>query len=184
MATSDSAVPTLRCETWIEAAGRWDDRFAKSQQNDYLQYLSRAEQLGLDLLAARRRSAKRALRSHRGGASGDCEQPALSLRRSGLRTWKSKSRRKRRRFDEADRSFNQFKDYFKGMKDSVTSMIDVAVRFGWDGLALSTSGVGEALGLGQGGGRRCGLPLVPQDQRAGSAMGGLGVVEVLRHLPF
>ena len=167
---SDSAVPTLRYETLMGAAGRWATG-AKSAQSDYLAYLSRVEQLDLDLLAAK--AQERKARATVGIAAEQIEiaQAGVVVAKKLVSDVEKQIAAKQQEISDANSIFSQFQDYFKGMKDSVTSMIDVgkSASEGWT--SLSTSGVGEALGLGQGSGAAA-----SETVGLGSAMGGLGVV--------
>ena len=82
---------------------------------------------------------------------------------------------KQSEINDANSLFSQFKDYFTGMKDSVSSMVDIGkgASEGWT--SLSTSGVGDAVGVGQGAGG--GAAAAGGDTVGlGSAMSGLGVV--------
>ena len=172
---SDSAVPTLRYETLIAAAGRWATA-AKSAQSDYLVYLSRVEQLDLDLLAAK--AQERKARATVGIAAEQIEiaEAGVVVAKKLAADVEKQIAAKQQEIDDANSIFSQFRDYFKGMKDSVTSMIDVgkSASEGWT--SLSTSGVGEALGLGQGSGAGAGAASASESVGLGSAMGGLGVV--------
>jgi hypothetical protein len=172
---SDSAVPTLRYETLVAASGRWATA-AKSAQSDYLQYLSRVEQLDLDLL-----SAKAQERKARATVGIAAEQ--IEIAKAGVVGAKKLAAdveklitAKQAEIADANSIFSQFKDYFKGMKDSVSSMVDVgkSASEGWT--SLSTSGVGEGLGLGPGSGAGAGGAAASESAGLGSAMGGLGAV--------
>ncbi len=169
---SDSAVPTLRYETLSAAAGRWATG-AKSAQSDYLQYLSRVEQLDLDLLAAK--AQERKARATVGIAAEQIEiaKAGVVVAKKLAADVEKQITAKQAEIADANSIFTQFKDYFKGMKDSVTSMVDVgkSASEGWT--SLSTSGVGDALGLGQGSGAGA---AASESAGLGSAMGGLGVV--------
>ncbi|MGN8020403.1 hypothetical protein ACTJJ7_06760 [Phyllobacterium sp. 22229] len=171
---NDSAVPTLRYETLISAAGRWATA-AKSAQNDYLQYLSRVEQLDLDLLAAK--AQERKARATVGIAAEQIEiaKAGVVVAKKLAADVEKLITAKQAEIADANSIFSQFKDYFKGMKDSVTSMVDVgkSASEGWT--SLSTSGVGDALGLGSGSGAGTGAA-ASESVGLGSAMGGLGVV--------
>jgi len=169
---SDSAVPTLRYEALIAAAGRWATS-AKSAQSDYLQYLSRVEQLDLDLLAAK--AQERKARATVGIAAEQIEiaKAGVVAAKKLAADVEKQITAKQAEIADANSIFSQFKDYFKGMKDSVSSMVDVgkSASEGWT--SLSTSGVGEALGFGQGSGAGA---AASESAGLGSAMGGLGVV--------
>lgn len=171
---NDSAVPTLRYETLISASGRWATA-AKSAQNDYLQYLSRVEQLDLDLLAAK--AQERKARATVGIAAEQVEiaKASVIVAKKLAADVEKLITAKQAEIADANSIFSQFKDYFKGMKDSVTSMVDVgkSASEGWT--SLSTSGTGDALGLGSGSGAGTGAA-ASESAGLGSAMGGLGVV--------
>ena len=79
---------------------------------------------------------------------------------------------KQQEIEDANSIFNQFKDYFSGMKSSVSSLVDVgkSASEGWS--SLSSSGVGGALGLGEGGGTGAGAGAGAR--RPGSAAPGPG----------
>ena len=121
---NDEAVPTLRYETLVGAAQRWTTG-AKSAQNDYLAYLGRVEQLDLDLLAAKAQERKA-----RATVAIAAEQ--IEIAKAGVvvaqklvadveKLIAAKAAGDRGR----ELVFNQFGDYFSGMKSSVSSMVDV-----------------------------------------------------------
>ena len=172
---NDAAVPTLRYETLIAASGRWATA-AKSAQGDYLQYLSRVEQLDLDLLAAK--AQERKARATVGIAAEQIEiaKAGVVVAKKLAADVEKLIAAKQAEIADANSIFSQFKDYFKGMKDSVSSMVDVgkSASEGWT--SLSTSGVGDAMGLGSGSGAGAGGAAASESAGLGSAMGGLGVV--------
>ncbi len=170
---NDAAVPTLRYETLAAAAGRWAGS-AKSAQSDYLQYLGRVEQLDLDLLAAK--AQERKARATVGIAAEQIEiaQAGVVVAKKLVSDVEKQIAAKKQEIEDANSIFSQFKDYFKGMKESVSSMIDVGKSASEGYTSLSTSGVGEALGLGQSSG--AGAAAGSQTVGLGSAMSGLAVV--------
>ncbi|MCC6495975.1 MAG: hypothetical protein IT193_06910 [Propionibacteriaceae bacterium] len=174
---NDDAVPTLSYDTLVGAAHRWATG-AKSAQTDYLAYLSRVEQLDLDLLAAKAQERK-------ARASVAIAAEVIEIAKAGVVVAKKLVTdvekliaAKQAEIDDANSIFSQFKDYFSGMKSSVSSMVDTG-KSAYEGYtALSSSGVGEAMGLGgQGGaGAGAGAGSASGSSGLGSAMGGLGVV--------
>ncbi|MGB9927060.1 MAG: hypothetical protein ACPK85_01490 [Methanosarcina sp.] len=170
---NDSAVPTLRYETLIGAAQRWATG-AKSAQSDYLAYLTRVEQLDLDLLTAKAQERKASATVAIAAEQVEIAQAGVVVAKKLVSDMEKQITAKQQEIEDANSIFSQFKDYFKGMKDSITSMVDVgkSASEGWT--SLSTSGVGEALGLGEGAGT--GTASATESVGLGSAMGGLGVV--------
>lgn len=171
---NDDAVPTLRYETLVDAAQRWAAG-AKSAQTDYLAYLSRVEQLDLDMLAAK-------AHERRARATLAIAAEQVEIAKAGVVVAKKFATgvegliaAKQKEIEDANSIFQQFEDYFTGMKSSVSSLVDIgkSASEGWT--SLSTSGAGEALGLGgQGGSGAAGAS--SQSVGLGSAMGGLAVV--------
>lgn len=170
---SDAAVPTLRYETLTAAAGRWATS-AKSAQADYLQYLSRVEQLDLDLLAAKAQESKARMTVGIAAEQIEIAQAGVVVAQKLVKDVEALIVAKQQEIEDANSIFSQFKDYFKGIKDTVTSIVDVgkSASEGWT--SLSTSGVGEALGLGQTSG--AGGTAAAESVGLGSAMTGLGIV--------
>lgn len=168
---SDEAVPTLRYETLVQAAQRWAAG-AKSAQNDYLAYLGRVEQLDLDLLAAKAQERKARATVAIAAEQVEIAKSGVIVAQKLVADVEKLIAAKQQEIDDADSLFSQFKDYFSGMKSSISSLVDIgkSASEGWT--SLSTSGVGEALGLGEGAGASAGAESVG----LGSAMGGLGVV--------
>lgn len=171
---SDEAVPTLSYDTLVDAAHRWATG-AKSAQNDYLAYLGRVEQLDLDLLAAKAQERKARTTVAIAAEQVEIAKAGVVVAKKLVTDVEKLIAAKQAEIDDANSLFSQFEDYFSGMKSSVSSMVDIGkgASEGWT--SLSTSGVGEALGLGgqgAGGAAAAGSESVG----LGSAMGGLGVV--------
>jgi hypothetical protein len=172
---SDEAVPTLRYDALVGAAQRWATG-AKSAQTDYLAYLGRVEQLDLDLLAAKAQERK-------ARASVAIAVEVIENAKAGVVVAKrvvadveKLIAAKQAEIDDANSLFSQFKDYFSGMKSSVSSIVDVGKSASEGYTSLSTSGVGEALGLGGQTGAGAGAGAASESAGLGSALGGLGVV--------
>lgn len=171
---SDEAVPTLRYETLASSAQRWATA-AKGAQADFLAYLGRVEHLELDMLAAKAQERKARATVAIAAEQVEVAQAGVIVAKKLVADVEKQIVAKQGEINDANSLFSQFKDYFTGMKDSVSSMVDIGrgASEGWT--SLSTSGVGDAVGLGQGagggaaaaGGETVGL---------GSAMSGLGVV--------
>ena len=172
---NDEAVPTLRYDTLVDAAQRWATG-AKSAQTDYLAYLGRVEQLDLDLLAAkaqeRRARATVAIAAEQVGIA----KAGVVVAKKLVSDVEKLIAAKQSEIEDANSLFSQFKDYFSGMKSSVSSMVDIgkSTSEGWT--SLSTSGVGDALGLGEQGAGTGAAGAGSQSVGLGSAMGGLAVV--------
>ncbi|MFE1810720.1 hypothetical protein [Streptomyces sp. NPDC059533] len=121
----DDTVPTLRYQTLVAAAQRWATA-AKSAQNDYLSYVSRAEQLDLDLLAtkAQERRAQGAVAIATEQVAG--AQASVVVARKLVTDVEKLIELKKKEIDDSDSIFGQFKDYFTGLKTGVMSIVDVA----------------------------------------------------------
>lgn len=169
---SDDAVPTLRYETLVAAAERWASS-AKAAQSDYLTYLGRVEQLDLDLLAAKAQERKAHATVAIAAEQVEIAKAGVVVAQKLVADVHKLIAAKQSEIDDANSIFSQFKDYFNGMKSSVSSLVDVgkSASEGWT--SLSTSGVGDALGLGEGG---AGAGAGAESAGLGSAMGGLGVL--------
>jgi hypothetical protein len=172
---NDEAVPTLRYETLVGAAQRWATA-AKSAQNDYLAYLGRVEQLDLDLLAAKAQERKARATVAIAAEQVAIAQAGVVVAKKLVADVEKLIAAKKQEISDANSLFSQFKDYFEGMKSSVSSMVDIgkSTAEGWT--SLSTSGVGEALGLGQGAQAGTAAGQGAGTVGLGSAMGGLAVV--------
>jgi len=131
---SDETVPTLRYQTLVGAAQRWTNG-AKSAQNDYLSYLGRVEQLDLDLLAAKALERKAQATVAIATEQVEIAKVGVVVAQKLVTDVEKLIEKKRKEIQDAKSIFNQFKDYFTGMKSSVTSIIDV----GKDASAASTS---------------------------------------------
>jgi hypothetical protein len=170
---SDDAVPTLRYETLVGAAQRWVTG-AKSAQTDYLAYLSRVEQSDLDLLAAKAQEKKARATVAIAAEVVENAKAAVVVAQKQVADVQKLIAAKQAEIEDANSLFSQFSDYFKGMKSSVSSMVDIGkgASEGWT--SLSTSGVGDALGLGSSGTGTASTATTSAG--LGSALGGLGVV--------
>ncbi|MFG2974487.1 hypothetical protein ACGFYY_16030 [Streptomyces sp. NPDC048331] len=121
----DDTVPTLRYQTLVGAAQRWVAG-AKSAQNDYLAYLGRVEQLDLDLLAAKAQE-----RRAQGTVAIATEQVEIAkagvvVAQKLVTDVEKLIQKKQEEIEDSKSIFNQFKDYFSGMKSGVMSIADVA----------------------------------------------------------
>jgi Tc toxin complex TcA C-terminal TcB-binding domain len=176
---NDDAVPTLRYDTLVGAAQRWAVG-AKSAQTDYLAYLGRVEQLDLDLLAAKAQEQKARATVAIAAEQIEIAKAGVVVAKKLVTDVEKLIAAKQAEIADANSLFTQFGDYFSGMKSSVSSMVDIGkgASEGWT--SLSTSGVGDALGLGSGGGASGGASggaaAGSESVGLGSAMGGLGVV--------
>ena len=172
----DDAVPTLRYDTLVNAAQRWTTA-AKSAQFDFLTYLGRAEQLDLDMLAAK-------AQERRAQATVAISQEQIEIAKAGVVVAKKlvgdvekQIAAKQAEIADANSIFSQFSDFFKGMSSGVSSMIDVGkgASDGWS--AVSTGAIGDALGLSGGGAGAGGAGgAASSSVGLGSAVGGLGVL--------
>jgi hypothetical protein len=142
---NDEAVPTLRYETLVDAAQRWAAG-AKSAQSDYLTYLGRVEQLDLDLLAAKAQERKANATVAIAAEQVEIAKAGVIVAQKLVADVEKLIAAKQKEIDDANSLFSQFKDYFSGMKSSISSVVDIgkSASEGWT--SLSTSGVGEALG--------------------------------------
>ncbi|HET9422219.1 MAG TPA: hypothetical protein VFO49_13865, partial [Nocardioides sp.] len=172
---NDEAVPSLRYETLVGAAQRWTTG-AKSAQNDYLAYLGKVEQADLDLLTAKAQERKARLTVAISAEQVEIAKAGVVVAQKLVADVEKLIAAKQQEIEDANSIFNQFKDYFSGMKSSVSSLVDVgkSASEGWS--SLSSSGVGGALGLGEGGGAGAGAGAGAQSAGLGSAWAGLGVV--------
>ncbi len=171
---NDDAVPTLSYATLVDAAQRWAAG-AKSAQNDYLAYLGRVEQLDLDLLAAKAQERKARATVAIAAEQVEIAKAGVVVARKLVTDVEKIIAAKQTEIDDGNSLFSQFGAYFSGMKSSISSMVDIGkgASEGWT--SLSTSGVGDALGLG-GGGAGGAAAAGSESVGLGSAMGGLGVV--------
>ncbi|MBD9734154.1 hypothetical protein IGX29_20545 [Streptomyces sp. H28] len=122
---NDETVPTLRYQTLLGAAQRWAGG-AKSAQEDYLAYLGRAEQLDLDLLAAKAQERKAQAGVAVAGEQVEIAQAGVVVARKLVTDVERLIERKKQEIEDSESVFQQFKDYFSGMKSGVTSIVDVA----------------------------------------------------------
>ena len=171
---NDDAVPTLSYDTLINAAQRWATG-AKSAQNDYLAYLGKVEQMDLDLLAAKAQERKARATVAIAAEQVEIAKAGVVVARKLVTDVEKLIAAKQAEINDANSIFSQFAAYFSGMKSSVSSMVDVGkgASEGWT--SLSTSGVGDALGLG-GSGTGGAAAAGSESVGLGSAMGGLGVI--------
>lgn len=171
---NDEAVPTLRYETLVGAASRWATG-AKGAQTDYLTYLSRVEQLDLDMLAAKAQQKKAQATVGIAAEQVEIAKAGVAVANKLVTDVQKLITAKQAEIDDSNSIFSQFSDYFKGMKSSVSSMVDIGKGASEGYTSLSTSGVGDALGLGESGGAGGGAA-ASESAGLGSALGGLGVV--------
>jgi hypothetical protein len=175
---SDEAVPTLSYDTLVGAAQRWATG-AKSAQSDYLQYLGRVEQLDLDMLAAKAQERKARATVAISAEVIEIAKAGVVVAKKLVTDVEKLIAAKQAEIDDSNSIFSQFKDYFSGMKSSVSSMVDIGKSASEGYTSLSSSGAGEALelsgpssaGAGAGGGAGA-----AESAGLGSAAGGLGVV--------
>lgn len=171
---NDEAVPTLRYETLVGAAQRWATG-AKSAQTDFLAYLGRVEQLDLDMLAAKAQERRARATVAIAGEQVEIAKAGVVVAKKLVSDVEKLIAAKQKEIEDANSIFSQFEDYFSGMKSSVSSLVDIGKTASEGYTSLSTSGVGEALGLGQQGGG-AGAASGSQGAGLGSAMSGLAVV--------
>jgi len=171
---NDEAVPTLRYETLVDAAQRWATG-GKSAQTDYLAYLGRVEQLDLDMLAAKAQERRARATVAIAAEQVEIAKAGVVVAKKLVTDVEKLIAAKEKEIEDANSIFKQFGDYFSGMKSSVSSLVDVGKTASEGWTSLSTSGVGEALGLGQPG-AGAGAAAGSESVGLGSAMGGLGVV--------
>ena len=145
---SDEAVPTLSYDALVGAAQRWATG-AKSAQTDYLAYLGRVEQLDLDMLAAKAQERKARATVAIGAEVIENAKAGVVVAKKLVSDVEKLIAAKQAEIDDANSLFSQFKDYFSGIKSSVSSIVDVGKSASEGYTSLSTSGVGDALGLGE-----------------------------------
>lgn len=171
---NDDAVPTLSYDTLVNAAQRWATG-GKSAQIDYLAYVSRVEQLDLDLLVAKAQERKAQATVSIAVELVKNAKAGVVVAQKVVADVEKLVAAKQAEIDDATSIFSQFTAYFKGMKSSVSSMVDTgkSASEGWT--SLSNSGVGGALGFGQ---QNTGGAAVGSSESVGlgSAMGGLGAL--------
>ena len=167
-------MPTLRYETLVGAAHRWATG-GKSAQTDYLAYLGRVEQLDLDMLAAKAQERRARATVAIAAEQVEIAKAGVVVAKKLVAGVEALIAAKQKEIEDANSIFSQFEDYFSGMKSSVSSLVDIGKTASEGYTSLSTSGAGEALGLGgQSGG--AGAATGSQSVGLGSAMGGLAVV--------
>ena len=173
---NDDAVPTLSYDALVGAAQRWATG-AKSAQTDFLAYLGRVEQLDLDLLAAKAQERKARATVAIAAEVIEIAKAGVVVANKLVTDVEKLIAAKQSEIDDANSIFSQFKDYFKGMSSSVSSIVDVGRSASEGYTSLSTSGVGDALGLGSESGAGAGAGAgAAETAGLGSAMGGLGAV--------
>ncbi|BCL13086.1 Tc toxin subunit A-related protein [Micromonospora sagamiensis] len=121
----DETVPTLRYQTLVGAAQRWATG-AKSAQNDYLAYLSRVEQLDLDLLAAKAHERKAQATVAIATEQVEIAKAGVVVAQKLVTDVERLIEKKRQEIADSNSIFNQYKDYLSGMKSGVMSIVDVA----------------------------------------------------------
>jgi hypothetical protein len=122
---NDETVPTLRYQTLLGAAQRWAAG-AKSAQNDYLAYLGRVEQLDLDLLAAKAQERKAQATVAIAVEQVEIAKAGVVVAQKLVTDVEKLIEKKKQEIEDSESIFNQFKDYFSGMKSGVMSIVDVA----------------------------------------------------------
>ena len=148
---SDDLVPTLRYGALVTASHRWAAG-AKSAQNDYLAYLSRVEQADLDQLAAK--AQERRARAAVAIAAEQVEIAKAGVVVAGklVADVEKLVEKKKQEIADSQSIFNQFKDYFGGMKSSVSSIVDVGkdAKEGATALGITTDAEIKAAAKGLG----------------------------------
>ncbi|QBJ96010.1 hypothetical protein ERC79_08520 [Rhodococcus sp. ABRD24] len=167
----EDTVPILRFKTLFGAAHRWATG-AKGAQSDYLTYLSRVEQADLDQMAAKAQERRAQAAVVIAAEQVEIAKAGVAVAQKLVSDVDKLIAAKESEIADKNSIFNQFSDYFSGMKSSVSSMVDVGKTASEGYTAVSTSGVGEALGLGA----NAGTTAAANTSGLGSAMGGLGVV--------
>jgi hypothetical protein len=120
----DDAVPTLRFSTLMDASHRWATS-AKAEQSDYVAALERMERLDLDLLAARAQKAKAEAATRIAAAQIEVAKAGVIAAGKLVKDVEKQIVAKQEEIDDAESIFGQFRDYLGGMKDSITSFVDV-----------------------------------------------------------
>jgi hypothetical protein len=120
----DSAVPTLRYQTLAAAAQRWTTA-AKSAQNDFLAYLAHVEQLDLDLLAAKAQEKKAQASVAIAAEQIEIAKAGVVVAHKLIDGVQKLIKKKQDEIEDSKSIFNQFKDYFTGMKSSISTIVDV-----------------------------------------------------------
>ena len=164
----------LRYETLVGAAQRWTTG-AKSAQSDYLAYLGKVEQADLDLLTAKAQERKARITVAISAEQVEIAKAGVIVAQKLVADVEKLIAAKQQEIEDANSIFSQFKDYFSGMKSSVSSLVDVGKAASEGYAGLSSSSAGSALGLGEGGGAGAGSA-GSRSVGLGSAAGGLAVV--------
>lgn len=171
----EDAVPTLRYQTLVDAAQRWVTG-AKSAQTDYLTYLSRVEQLDLDMLAAKAQERKAAATVQISTELVEIAKAGVVVAQKVVADVQKLIAAKQAEIADKNSIFSQFSDYFSGMKSSISSLVDTGKSASEGYTALSGSSAGDALGLGGGAGEGAGAGAGAETVGLGSAAGGLAVL--------
>ena len=162
----DDAVPTLRYKTLLDAASRWSTG-AKAAQNDFLAYMTRLEQMDLDILAAQAQQKKAQASVQIANEQIEIAKAGVVVANRLVTEVQKQITAKQKEIADSNSIFSQFKDYFSGMKDSVTSLVDVgkSAKEGATGAGIVSDAEikGAVKGMGS-------------DAAAGVGLGGAAVV--------
>jgi hypothetical protein len=120
----DDLVPTLRYRTLREAANRWASA-AKAAQSDFLTYMIRLEQLDLDVLAARAQQKKARAQIQIASEQVEIMKAGIAVAQRLVKDVEKRIEEKKKEIEDANSFIGQLGDYFKGMKESVSSIVDV-----------------------------------------------------------
>lgn len=120
----DDMVPTLRYRTLRDAANRWAGA-SKAAQSDFLAYITRLEQLDLDVLAARAQQNKARAQTQIAAEQVEISKAGIAVAQRLVKDVEARIEEKRKEIEDHNSLIGQFSDYFKGMKDTVSSIVDV-----------------------------------------------------------
>ncbi|HET6346267.1 MAG TPA: hypothetical protein VFH51_15140, partial [Myxococcota bacterium] len=142
----DGFVPTLRFGTLIDAARRWSGA-AKGAQNDYLAYLSRIEQLDLDILAAHAQLKKAQAAAQITGEQIKIAETGVQAAQRLVREVERQITAKQEEIADAESFFGQYSAYLGGLKNNVASIIEVGA---WGNEGATTTGAVSDTALREG----------------------------------
>lgn len=158
----DDLVPTLRYRTLRDAANRWATA-AKAAQTDFLAYMTRLEQLDLDVLSARAQQRKARAQIQIATEQVEITKAGIAVVQRLVQDVEKRIEAKRKEIEDANSLVGQLEDYFKGMKDSISSIVDAGktAKEGATGLGIVSDeeiaaatkelGSGALSGVGVGG---------------------------------
>ncbi len=121
---TDDVVPTLRYRTLMDAASRFASG-AKSAQNDFLHYQSRLEQADLDILAARAQQKKARAYVQIASENIEIAKAGVVVAQRLVKEVEKQITAKETEIADAESIAGQYGAYLSGMKDSITSVVDI-----------------------------------------------------------